>query len=72
MKNLEGRELFGIKLGKNCKMEKDSWQDYFEVIDDDDDMEMLLKATKLSTTSTWKSITETLMVKKQECGLMYT
>ena len=43
MKNLEGRELFGIKLGKNCKMEKDSWQDYFEVIDDDDDIEMLLK-----------------------------
>ena len=24
MKNLEGRELFGIKLGKNCKTTFDS------------------------------------------------
>ena len=43
MKNLEGRQLFGIALGENCKMEKDSWRDYFEVVEDYDDEEMLLK-----------------------------
>ena len=43
MKNLEGRELFGIKLGENCKMEKDSQQDYFEVIDDDDDVDFIVQ-----------------------------
>ena len=43
MKNLEGKTLFGITLGKNCKMEKDSWKDYFEVLEDYDDQEMLLK-----------------------------
>lgn len=43
MKNLEGKTLFGITLGRNCWMEKDSWKDYFEVLEDYDDQEMLLK-----------------------------
>ena len=43
MKNLEGKTLFGITLGENCKMEKDSWKDYFEILEDYDDQEMLLK-----------------------------
>lgn len=43
MKNLEGKTLFGMTLGKNCFMEKDSWKDYFDIVEDYDETELILK-----------------------------
>lgn len=48
MKNLDGRELFGIVLKENNFMEKESYKDYFEEIWNDDEQLCLKFKEKFS------------------------
>lgn len=43
MKDLKNKELFGIKLGEGCKMDQNSWKDYFDIVQDYDDEQCLLR-----------------------------